>query len=405
MLARRLRFQREARALLDVATRTRRSPSGSSAGASPRRSSSASSSRRPPPSGRPTRAQLWSFPARFLAEFFDNHGMLELRGRPRWRDGDGRLAPLRRGARRARSATACALATPVRAIHRHPDHVTVKPRGRRARALRRGRSSPPTPTRRSAMLADATPREHEVLGAIPYQANEAVLHTDTRLLPRRRARVGELELPPARRAGRPPDRDLPHEPPAVARGRRAVLRDAQPHGRDRPGEGDPHDRVRAPVYTSAGMRAQRRHDEISGRRRTHFCGAYWGWGFHEDGVASAVRVAGALGGRDLVSDAQRAVRGHDPPPPLRGARARVPPPPRARSTSTSTSFRGLLGGRLIARRPGIVRFRRADYLGDPARAARRRRARARRAAHGRPTRAARCGSSPSRGRSGTASTR
>jgi predicted NAD/FAD-binding protein len=54
-----------------------------------------------------------------------------------------------------------------------------------------------------------------------------------------------------------------------------------------------------PVYTSAGMRAQRRHHEISGRRRTHFCGAYWGWGFHEDGVASAVRVASALGGRDL----------------------------------------------------------------------------------------------------------
>ena len=55
------------------------------------------------------------------------------------------------------------------------------------------------------MLADPTPREREVLGAIPYQPNEAVLHTDTRLLPRRRAGVGELELPPARRAGRPPD--------------------------------------------------------------------------------------------------------------------------------------------------------------------------------------------------------
>ena len=53
-----------------------------------------------------------------------------------------------------------------------------------------------------------------------------------------------------------------------------------------------------PVFTVEGMRAQRRVGEIS-RGRTHFCGAYWGWGFHEDGVASAVRVAGALGGRDL----------------------------------------------------------------------------------------------------------
>jgi predicted NAD/FAD-binding protein len=54
-----------------------------------------------------------------------------------------------------------------------------------------------------------------------------------------------------------------------------------------------------PVYTSAGQAAQRRHGEISGRERTHFCGAYWGWGFHEDGVASAVRVAETLGGDAL----------------------------------------------------------------------------------------------------------
>jgi len=53
-----------------------------------------------------------------------------------------------------------------------------------------------------------------------------------------------------------------------------------------------------PVYTVEGQSAQRRYEEIGGGR-THFCGAYWGWGFHEDGVASAVRVAAALGGRDL----------------------------------------------------------------------------------------------------------
>ena len=46
-----------------------------------------------------------------------------------------------------------------------------------------------------------------------------------------------------------------------------------------------------PVYTEAGVQAQRHIDWISGRRRTHFCGAYWGWGFHEDGVRSAMRVA------------------------------------------------------------------------------------------------------------------
>jgi predicted NAD/FAD-binding protein len=54
-----------------------------------------------------------------------------------------------------------------------------------------------------------------------------------------------------------------------------------------------------PVYTTAGVAAQARHHEISGRERTHFCGAYWGWGFHEDGVSSAVRVAERLGGETL----------------------------------------------------------------------------------------------------------
>jgi uncharacterized protein len=52
-----------------------------------------------------------------------------------------------------------------------------------------------------------------------------------------------------------------------------------------------------PVYTGAGVEAQKRFDEVSGRDRVHFCGAYWGWGFHEDGVRSALRVAERFGAR------------------------------------------------------------------------------------------------------------
>jgi len=53
-----------------------------------------------------------------------------------------------------------------------------------------------------------------------------------------------------------------------------------------------------PVYTPAGVRAQRRAAEVSGlATRTHLCGAYWGWGFHEDGVNSALRVAAAFGAK------------------------------------------------------------------------------------------------------------
>jgi predicted NAD/FAD-binding protein len=50
-----------------------------------------------------------------------------------------------------------------------------------------------------------------------------------------------------------------------------------------------------PVYTREGHAAQQRHGEISGRNRTHYCGAYWGWGFHEDGVESAHRAVAAVG--------------------------------------------------------------------------------------------------------------
>ena len=54
-----------------------------------------------------------------------------------------------------------------------------------------------------------------------------------------------------------------------------------------------------PVFTAQGQAAQARHDEISGQNRTHYCGAYWGWGFHEDGVKSGERVATALGAKPL----------------------------------------------------------------------------------------------------------
>ena len=64
-----------------------------------------------------------------------------------------------------------------------------------------------------------------------------------------------------------------------------------------------------PTYTREGVAAQARHAEISGVRRTHYCGAYWGWGFHEDGVVSGLRVSDAIGG------GEGAVAPALPPPP------------------------------------------------------------------------------------------
>jgi uncharacterized protein len=241
--------------------------------------------------------QMWSFPARFLAEFFSNHGMLELRGRPRWRTVtggsrryvDALVAPFRERLR---------LATPVHAIVRHDDHVAVTPLGGEAERF----DAVVLATHADqalALLADATPREHEVLGAIPYQPNEAVLHTDRRLLPRRRRAWASWNFHLL---------DAPAGRPAVTyhMNRLQSLRASEELcvTLNRTEAIDPARIVATfsyahPVYTSAGVAAQRRHEQISGRRRTHFCGAYWSWGFHEDGVASAVRVAAELGGRGL----------------------------------------------------------------------------------------------------------
>jgi predicted NAD/FAD-binding protein len=233
--------------------------------------------------------QMWRFPARFLAEFFDNHGMLGLTGRPRWRTVKGGsrryveqlVAPLR-----------VRLETPVSAIARHDDHVTVDGEAFDHVVIAAHADQA------LSMLADPSDREHEILGAFPYQPNEAVLHTDRALLPRRRRAWASwnyhlLEEP----SGLPTvtyhmnrlQSLRAEEQLCVTLNRTAAIDPAKIVTRI----GYAH-----PVYTTAGVAAQARHHEIS-RDRTHYCGAYWGWGFHEDGVTSAVRVASRLGGETL----------------------------------------------------------------------------------------------------------
>jgi len=237
--------------------------------------------------------QMWNFPARFLVEFFDNHGMLGFLGRPQWRTVVG-------GSQRYVDALVdpwrdrLRLATPVVAVARHADHVSVTPRGSEPERFDHVVLATHS-DQALALLADASDRERELLGAIPYQPNEAVLHTDVRLLPRRR------------RAWASWNYHLPDEPVAKPTLTYHMNR-LQSLAADREycvtlnrtAAIDPAQVIRTipyahPVYTSAGAAAQARHDEISGRDRTHFCGAYWGWGFHEDGVVSGLRVAARLG--------------------------------------------------------------------------------------------------------------
>jgi predicted NAD/FAD-binding protein len=230
---------------------------------------------------------LWTFPARFLVEFFANHGMLGFARRPEWRTvvGGSRTyvdALVRPWRSRLR------LNAPVASITRGEDGVLVG--GERFDEVVIATHS----DQALRMLTDATDREHEILGAIPYQVNEAVLHTDRRLLPRRR------------RAWASWNYHLLPEPtglPTVTyhMNRLQALRASVELcvTLNRTEAIDPAHVLRTlryshPVFTPAGTRAQARFAEISGVNRTHYCGAYWRWGFHEDGVVSGLRVAERL---------------------------------------------------------------------------------------------------------------
>jgi predicted NAD/FAD-binding protein len=154
------------------------------------------------------------------------------------------------------------------------------------------------------MLAAPSEAEREVLGAIPYQANETVLHTDERLLPRRRAARASwnyhLTEEPVGKTTITYDMNRLQ---SLRADRRFLVTLNRSDAID-PAQVIQRFQYAHPMYTRAGVAAQRRWAEISGHNRTHYCGAYWGWGFHEDGVVSALRACGRLGalarGREAI---------------------------------------------------------------------------------------------------------
>ena len=238
--------------------------------------------------------QLRAFPARFFVRFFHHHGLLSVNERPQWYTlvgGSRAYIP----ALTAPYAERIRLATPVRGLRREADGVRVRSDAGEERfdqvvlACHADQAL--------AMLDDASPAERQILGALPYHDNEVVLHTDTRLLPRRRRAWASWNY---RLDGRGDDARV-----SVTYDMNILQRLEAPHTFCVTlTDGDSVDPARVlgrytyahPQFSLAGMNAQARHAEISGPgRRTHFCGAYWRNGFHEDGVWSALRVARALG--------------------------------------------------------------------------------------------------------------
>lgn len=238
-------------------------------------------------------AQFLEFPAAAFVQFFTNHGMLNVVDQPTWRviKGGSRqyVEPLIRPFRdRIR------LSTPVERVRRFDDRVTITPRGGEPEAFDHVVLACHS-DQALALLADSSDGERELLGAIPYQKNDTVLHTDSRMLPslpKARASWNCL-LPRTQQGGvvltywmnllqtlnAPVDFCVTlNNPEAVDPN--AIIRRLLYHH---------------PVYSAAAFAAQKRRDEISGVNRTSYCGAYWSWGFHEDGVKSALAVCQQFG--------------------------------------------------------------------------------------------------------------
>jgi predicted NAD/FAD-binding protein len=138
------------------------------------------------------------------------------------------------------------------------------------------------------LLSDPSHQEREILGAIPYQANEALLHTDSTLMPRRPlARAAWNYHLPIEQYGRVTvtyNMNILQSLAAPAQFLLTLNRGDAVDPRKVLGRYVYHH----PVYTAAAVAAQGRRGEINGERRTYYCGAYWGYGFHEDGVKSAL---------------------------------------------------------------------------------------------------------------------
>ncbi|HTU15518.1 MAG TPA: FAD-dependent oxidoreductase [Solirubrobacterales bacterium] len=233
--------------------------------------------------------QMWTFPVGFLARFLDNHGLLSLRNRPRWRTVEGGswsyvralTEPFRDRIR---------LNAPVERIRRLGGGVEVTPRG--AGAERFDQVVVATHSDQALrMLADPTRAEREVLGGIGYQSNEAVLHTDESLMPRRRAAWASWNYHLTRRPrGRTAlTYDMNRLQSLECRRQFCVTLNLTE--RIDPAKVIASFRYEHPVFTPDAVEAQARWSEISGRDRIHFAGAYWRNGFHEDGVFSGFRAA------------------------------------------------------------------------------------------------------------------
>ncbi|WP_413493922.1 NAD(P)/FAD-dependent oxidoreductase [Shewanella baltica] len=249
----------------------------------------------------PMGAAIWSssiedmraFSLKFFIRFFQHHGLLNVSDRPQWYvlKGGSRsyipdlIAPFKGNIR---------LNSPVTGIERHGNGVKLEVNGEWLEfdeVILACHSD-----QALGMLNDPTPTERAILGDLSYQNNDVVLHMDTRILPKRKAAWaswnyrldGNLKRPASVTYNMNILQQLPANAPTfcVTLNQSELIDEAKVIRRFN---------YAHPVFNEASLKAQGRREEISGQNHTHFAGAYWHNGFHEDGVRSALDVCAHFG--------------------------------------------------------------------------------------------------------------
>jgi len=238
--------------------------------------------------------RMLSFPAQTFVRFLMNHGLTSLVDRPGWRVVQGGSREYVKKLTRSYSGR-IRVGSPVERIARNEQGVEIGVRGRASEQFDRVVIAAHS-DQALRMLEDPSDAEREVLGAMRYQTNDAVLHTDVSLLPRHRRAWASwnYQVP-----SQPEDRVVVTYDMNALQG----FDDAPATFCVSLNAGDRIDPSKIlyqtsyqhPLYTPESVAAQRRIDEVSGPRHTFYCGAYWRYGFHEDGVVSALAVARKFG--------------------------------------------------------------------------------------------------------------
>ena len=238
-------------------------------------------------------AQAGQFPLDFFLRFFLNHGLLDIKNRPQWfvlkGGSNSYVRPMTAG-----FADRIRLRTPVHSVTRGEDSTTINSGAgsehfdELVMACHSNQAL--------ALLSDANDLEREILGAMDYQDNNVILHNDVSIMPTRPLAWASWNF----LAGESGEQDLPLVTYCmnILQG----LNSAEPFlvSLNAKHKIDPEKALREftyahPIYSAASSAAQVRRGEICGHNRTHFCGAYWYNGFHEDGVRSALDVAERFG--------------------------------------------------------------------------------------------------------------